>query len=247
MKKASRLYQVRPNGQLIMKPEHILLRAEVDGVPAGYSNPEERAWKAILSDCLSATDSRATPKGLTVDFRLKASQRREGTDIDNLCEPIFSVLVNQKGWFRARRSNIRWFRVQKWLSQSPGCSLLVLNCDALPLEEKRVVFQDLYTGPLPKSARDTAFSYWLSAKIKRFDQLERCALGFEFADHRLNIGDIATGRVKSLVDSLYPILGGLPGDPHDWRVNFLQVEKGVVDLPEQSLRLTVWQAQELPY
>ncbi len=33
-----------------------------------------------------------------------------------------------------------------------------------------------------------------------------------------NIGDIATGRVKAVVDRPYPLLGGAAGGPDDWRI-----------------------------
>lgn len=39
----------------------------------------------------------------------------------------------------------------------------------------------------------------------------------------VNLGDISTGRVKNVIDCLYPVIGGSAGAPLDDRVTRLEV------------------------
>ena len=66
------------------------------------------------------------------------------------------------------------------------------------------------------------------------------AIQLAFADPRVNLGDIATGRVKTVLDCLCPLLGGEPGDPCDYRVRWLLVRKGIAGVPPGGVRVTVW-------
>lgn len=50
---------------------------------------------------------------------------------------------------------------------------------------------------------------------------------------------LKNSSVKSTIDCLYPIIGGKKGSPEDWRVDFLEVEKGVQDLDEDSVRIEI--------
>ena len=61
-----------------------------------------------------------------------------------------------------------------------------------------------------------------------------------FAGAKVNLGDIATGAVKSTIDCLYPILGGAAGAPDDWKVGTLQCEKGARDAPAEGVLIEVW-------
>lgn len=69
---------------------------------------------------------------------------------------------------------------------------------------------------------------------------DKVAIRFQFSSEKVNIGNIASGSVKSLIDCLYPILGGRLGAPDDWRVDILQVEKGVQGLLSDSVRISIW-------
>ena len=44
-----------------------------------------------------------------------------------------------------------------------------------------------------------------------------------------------------MIDCLYPILGGPPGDPEDWRIDVLQVEKDIKDLEADVVAVTAWE------
>jgi hypothetical protein len=61
-----------------------------------------------------------------------------------------------------------------------------------------------------------------------------------FGAQAINIGDIATGVVKSLIDCLYPVLGGSAGDPADDRIDVLTVVKGAEGIPPGSVEVCLW-------
>ena len=50
------------------------------------------------------------------------------------------------------------------------------------------------------------------------ERMGRYAVTLEFGTSAINLGDIATGPVKSVIDNLYPIVGGTRGAPDDWRI-----------------------------
>ncbi len=70
-------------------------------------------------------------------------------------------------------------------------------------------------------------------------QASRYAVGLRFGGSAVNIGDIATGRVKSVIDCLYPILGGVVGAPEDWRITSLYVEKKSANVPDGAVSVTI--------
>jgi hypothetical protein len=62
-------------------------------------------------------------------------------------------------------------------------------------------------------------------------------IAIDFADNHVNLGDIATGTAKVLIDGMWPVLGGKPGAPHDRRVAALIMRKGIADLGGGTLAL----------
>jgi len=62
-----------------------------------------------------------------------------------------------------------------------------------------------------------------------------------FDNSKINIGDIATGKVKTTIDNLYPVIGGVCGQPEDWRVNILlQVEKCSTGSGGAGVHISIW-------
>ena len=61
----------------------------------------------------------------------------------------------------------------------------------------------------------------------------------QFGSAAVNLGDIATGKTKPIIDCLFPVLGGTSGDPDDDRISTLQVEKGVKEVPLDGVRIFV--------
>lgn len=92
---------------------------------------------------------------------------------------------------------------------------------------------------MPDSARSPELADWVSARLPG-ERSERYTLHLKFGNPRINIGDIATGTVKSVIDCLYPLLGGTPGAPEDWRIESLYVAKSLADVPENSVAIALW-------
>ncbi len=102
--------------------------------------------------------------GVRFDFALDADKRRgQPFDLDNLCEPVFRVLVSDRGYFGGRRPNVKWWRATKLVGKPPGCTI---NLGVRPETDKlvgRVMFESVYRGEFPKSASDTGIADWLEA------------------------------------------------------------------------------------
>ncbi len=204
----------------------------IPGTPAPFATRGEKPWKDQLAQAVP--DHPNTGVGLKLSFVLsdEGTWARK-TDIDNLCEPVFSVVVNKLGWFGGRRPNLECFWAEKRYGEPVGLELSVLAKrpahDDLRLND--VVFEGIYDGPLPSRATDTEIPDWLRSLGCAEPTNGAVALGVHLRfSSRINIGDVATGHVKSVIDCLYPILGGTAGAPEDWRVHVLVVEKGAPDV-----------------
>ena len=101
--------------------------------------------------------------------------------------------------------------------------------DDLRLDDS--IFEGHYDGPLPSRATDVGIPNWLNSLGCKESMHGDDGLGVHLRfSSRINIGDVATGPVKSVIDCLYPILGGTAGAPEDWRVHALVVEKDAPDV-----------------
>lgn len=216
----------------------------IHGVPSSYSNPPRDAtWKAALAKALPLAPGMIDCQGIKVDFvLLPADWSRDGNDLDNLCDLPFSVLINAKGWVGGRRPNLRWYRVSKQPGERPGCLVDLPKGTAPPFGPTwpRRILDDVYTGELPKNARDPVLARWVEPHRLSAGTGHDFSVLLQFGGGTFNIGDIATGPVKGVLDSLYPILGGSPGKPEDWRITLLQVEKSIPSVPDEGLRICVW-------
>ncbi|VVB90323.1 Uncharacterised protein [uncultured archaeon] len=177
-----------------------------------------------------------------MDFHLE-SMKVNGMyfDIDNLCEPIFSVLINKKGWFGGKRPNLKWFRATKLKDLKQGCCFKIYNSleSVSPISCNDVIYSKTYAGNLPKSATDAEFISWIEENYSELKHISSFYVKIEFSSSTINLGDIATGRIKSIVDCLYPIIGGNKGSPDDWKINILEVAKGVKTIPKNSVKVSI--------
>jgi len=53
------------------------------------------------------------------------------------------------------------------------------------------------------------------------------------------LGNISSGTIKPIIDCLYPVLGGKIGAPDDHGIRLLVVQKGVNEIPQESVRIIV--------
>lgn len=116
----------------------------------------------------------------------------------------------------------------------------------------KAIFDSFYSGDLPRKATDNQIPTWISSlETTPLKDDSRFAVRVLFGSEKINIGDIATGKVKSLIDCLYPIIGGISEYPEDWRINSLTVHKGITTLEHDSVRISIWRtgcgACELAY
>jgi len=217
----------------------------VDGIPATFATAKEAPWKSALGDALPAGSGHQAA-GLRLDFTLPAlSPAGQPLDVDNLCEPVFSVFINRLGWFGGKRPNLMWWRATKACGDPSGARLMVKPGSAPDMDSElgHAFFNAAYRDALPSRATDERVPAWLRSlgpvDLPRDDA--RLALRLRFGAARINLGDVATGKVKSLIDCLYPILGGSPGDPEDSRIDVLQVEKDVGELEADTVAVTAWE------
>lgn len=217
---------------------HVLTRWIVQGRPTPFAGGEnERVWKAALAAVIPPVDPALRPAGIRAHFAVVP--RHETPDLDNLMEPLLSVLVGTRGWFDGRRPNIEWFTATKQPSTSPGVMLeLVTGTPVMPWPQALASFS--YSGDLPISGTDPVLSGWIhSAGLQYIPGPDELAVHVAFHRAALNLGDIATGAVKSTLDALWPLLGGSPGVPHDHRICELTVMRNPVEPPSDGVDVVI--------
>jgi hypothetical protein len=217
----------------------------VEGVPTGYSNANEQDWKQRLLNGIGSPSMGGNEFGVALHFGLPSlSVRGRPFDLDNLCEPVFSVLVNARRWFGGKRTNIRWWRATKCVSTQVGCSIAietVNNSPPVPTVDPR--FEGVYHGYLPTSARDEKLVRWArdeSHKAAIVPSETNYILCLEFGDGSLNLGDIASGPAKHFIDCLFPFYGGEMGAPDDHRISEIVVTKPTPDCRRTAVRVRLW-------
>ncbi len=218
----------------------------IAGEPATFATKRERPWKEAIRQAIPEGESCCQSGGMLLDFHVQSSQRGgHSFDVDNMCEPVFSAVINQLGWLGGRRPNLMWFRARRLLKTPAGC-VTRLEQGSAPLfspDGLRLVFEGVYRGPLAKSGTAPELPAWL-AELPSVPSATNKSVGIKlsFAGTKVNLGDIATGTVKSTIDCLDPLLGGTAGAPDDWKVNALQCEKGAADAPAEGVLIEVWSA-----
>lgn len=224
---------------------------QILGIPATYSTAGEKGWKAALQQSILPCSGKVV-QGITMEFSLPlpTSENRE-KDIDNLCEPVFSVVAGSLDWFRGSRPNIKWWRATKDYTQPYGLDL-VMESEApskMANEFGRPFFDEVYSGELPfavKGIKDIPFIEWLKKKSSGVIQSNcQFAVCLRFGGTDVNIGEIPTGTVKRVIDCLSPIIGTNRGHSNDRLVSVLQVEKDVSELSTGILGVCVWEIADI--
>lgn len=217
---------------------------DLAGPPAPFATAGEIPWKSLLATGTPAPSMGGLEVGLIARFVLPTlSPAGNPLDIDNLCEPLFSILVNRIGWFGGARPNVRWWCASKEEGLKHGCRVRVSSDRIPPVDNRLPLLAGTYAGPLPHSAKAPEVADWSRSILvvhRDFPSTTAlsCYLGFGF--DRINIGDVATGVVKSFIDCLYPILGGAAGRPTDHRIDELTVAKAVPGVAADAVVVKLW-------
>jgi hypothetical protein len=207
---------------------------EIRGSPVGYSSgAPEQCWKAEIKAAVPEAPAAHPGSGMFADFHVPApSAHAPGFDLDNLLDPVLSAVVNGRGWFGRRRPNLRWLAARKQVASPPGLSLAVRDTPPRLWRRSEVTtgLDSVYRGDLPGARTVREYAVWV--EYHRVNRLPRGQIGvsLDIADERVNLGDVATGKIKILIDGLWPVLGGHRGAPDDGRIAALIVRKGIVDL-----------------
>jgi len=207
----------------------------IKGEPATFATTSEKVWKQILASAIPLCQGVNKYSGIALRFTLSSSTHNsQPFDLDNLVEPVFSVIIGEKGYFSGKRTNLLWWYAKKNIGTPAGVEIELSGGSPLIRIKGTEIFKGEYAGELPKSATSEAFSSWLISQGVRERRHERYGVHLIFPE-RINIGEIATGAVKPTIDCLWPIIGGKPGAPEDWRIEELMVERKDYN----SLKITI--------
>jgi hypothetical protein len=209
-------------------------RWTVYGRPVGYSmGIAEQQWKEQIRAAVHKSPANHGGNGLFADFYVPyPTSRMLGFDLDNLLDPVLSAVVNTQRWFGGRRPNLNWIAARKQISDHPRLDLAVLDSPPSLWEDANVeVYLDgPYLQSLPSSATIEDFARWVEQHQMSQVPAGPVGVSITFRDGGLNLGNIGAGPIKTLIDGLWPLLGGHRGQPNDGRVTALVARKSVVDL-----------------
>ena len=208
----------------------------VTGRPTPFAGGEnERRWKAELAEQSPRPAPGLVATSVDAGFVLGPGQDGPGCDLDNLLDPVLSVLVNRLGWAGSRRPNLLAVSANKTFGAPTGARIRFGAHEQARSSE--LLLDAIYDGPLPRSARDPVFADWVALHMRGVLGGASAAVSLSFARTSINLGDTATGSIKPLIDGLWPVLGGHAGDPQDWRIRRLSATKG--RLPTGAVGVTL--------
>jgi hypothetical protein len=220
------------------------VKAWISGRPAPFATAGERPWKEAIAAQVPASTGESSA-GMVLDFSLREDPDWPGhPDVDNLCEPVFTTVINRLHWFGGSRTNLVWYLATKRPAADLG-ALVWVTADPAPKVASVVTvpnFTATWPGSSPSSARDAQFLAWVQAQGASVPE-GQLAVALEFGGSSVNIGDVATGAVKHIIDCLQPVIGGRLGNPDDHRFVCVLVVKDVSGVPQSGVRITLGQVE----
>lgn len=212
----------------------------VQGRPATFATNHELPWKENIRNTLKTEINQHS--SVHMKFHIsKDNITKCAFDLDNLCEPVFAVLTTQLGWFNSKRINVKSWMATKEEGDTDGMILKCVNDIDFTRNVERAIFDGIYEGKLPNRATETEIPEWMNTYSNIMRVKKRCAVSLLFGKENLSIATISSGKVKPIIDCLYPVLGGLPGSPDDHRIMELYVNKAIEGLKENQVRITIWE------
>ena len=135
------------------------------GVPATFATKGEMPWRQTLTKSIEDPGDQAF-LGVRLSFTLPTLEPKgHPLDVDNLCEPVLSILINNRGFFKGRRPNLLWWEATKARGENCGVRVILEKSEPCGLmsELGESSFNQLYSGPLPSGATDPDIPNWLSS------------------------------------------------------------------------------------
>jgi hypothetical protein len=212
----------------------------VPGSPAMPATSKEKEWiDRIIHHCHSGES------GSRLRFQLKlAAAELETGRLLVLCEPILNALIQRLGWSGGFRSQLQAWTASKEASEETGVRITTSAAGEEAFEQQfgEPILDFLFEGTMPKKSSDPYLSGLLvKLGYKQPEQQPKYAVRLQVGSAEINIGEVLRGSVKAMIDSLYPIIGGDSGSAQDQSIYHLQVLKGVKDLKEHVVRISIWQ------
>jgi hypothetical protein len=107
------------------------MKAWISGQPAPFATAGERSWKDGMAAQVPAPFGEYCV-GIVLNFSLRDDHGWPGhPDIDNLCEPVFSTVINRLRWFGGSRTRLVWYLATKHPGADVG-ALISLTSDPAP-------------------------------------------------------------------------------------------------------------------
>lgn len=219
----------------------------IEGIPATFATKGEIPWRSTIIDSVPLNTAGGI-SGVMMDFTLPSmAPHGHPLDTDNLCQPVFYAL-KKIGYFEGNYANILWWRAKKCEGIPSGVSLTFNKENPTNLVELlgTPIFDEVYSGPLPSSATSPEIPQWLSSLTnkKNPNPESRLAISISFGSSKVSLGNISTGKVKSLIDCMFPIIGGKRGAPDDWKIDLIHAEKDPMNRDPASVGISVWEYRE---
>lgn len=212
----------------------------VPGRPSTFATNHEALWRETIIKQLG--DKCNIHNSIEMEFRISRDNLiKYAFDIDNLCEPVFSSITTYLGWYNSKRSNIERWKAIKTESAIEGMQLKDVEEIDLSMERHKMIFDGVYQGRFPNKATDPEIPEWLKSQDNFAKIKDNCAISLKFGSKSLSIATISSGKVKPVIDCLYPILGGARSVPDDHKITELYVEKSVEGLSDDQIRISIWE------
>lgn len=211
----------------------------VSGFPATFATSREKIWKQQIRQALSGKQHNDSSIDLQFVFT-KSNYEKYQFDIDNLCEPVFAVLTSSLCWFSGNRRNITLWTARKCIGKEQGLLIQSIDSDTLLTPSNNPLFDEVYDGILPTKATDDNMPIWIRG-LGQFKTIKKCSVRLRFENTLVSIATISSGKVKPIIDCLYPIIGGVPGAPNDEIIEMLTVERVSNNTERSTVRITIWE------
>lgn len=212
----------------------------IPGRPATFATRHEVPWRDTIKRYIAGNKNIYHSVELEF-FITKENIEKYAFDVDNLCEPVFAALASGMGWYSGKRSNIQSWKASKKEREISG--LILKDVEGIEFEHapEKLLFDGTYRGIFPNKATDFEIPIWLMSTKEMLRVDNKCSIRLLFGSKNLSIATISAGKVKPIIDCLFPILGGVAGAPDDHKITDLYVRKAVEGLTDDQVRISVWE------